>query len=102
MLGIDVMDQVAGRTFLTVREFASQSGIGVATVWRYLHDGKLPKYQPGGRGCRVVIPIQALHTLPVYEGTNSMPQTDSAPSPGQKHQQKKIPGPRPKWPRTSE
>ena len=45
--------------FLSPAEFSSHSGISLSTVWRYLADGLLPKVQPGGPRCRVLIPIEA-------------------------------------------
>ncbi len=45
---------------LSPSEFSKKAGISLSTVQRYLDDGKLPKFQPGGPGCRVGIPRSAL------------------------------------------
>ena len=44
--------------YLTPEEFAHLSGLSLSTVRRYLADGRLPKVQPGGPRCRVLIPRQ--------------------------------------------
>ncbi len=44
------------KNFLSRTEFAAESGLSTATVDRYLRDGRIRKYQPGGAGCRVLIP----------------------------------------------
>ena len=48
-------------THVSPEEFAELSGLSSATVRRYLADGRLPKSQPGGRRCRVLIPVSALN-----------------------------------------
>ena len=51
-----------GRTseYASPDEFAGLTGLSMATVRRYLRDGRLPKVQPGGKRCRVMIPRDAL------------------------------------------
>ncbi len=44
------------KNFLSRTEFAAESGLSTATFDRYLRDGRIRKYQPGGAGCRVLIP----------------------------------------------
>ncbi len=46
--------------FLSPAEFARSTGISLPTVRRYLKTGRLPKVQPGGHRCRVLIPRDAL------------------------------------------
>lgn len=48
------------REALSPKEFVAKSGLSLATVRRYLRDGRLPSIQPGGRRCRVLIPASAL------------------------------------------
>ena len=48
--------QSDGRESVSPQEFARLSGLSLATVRRYLSDGRLPSVQPGGRRCRVLIP----------------------------------------------
>ena len=41
-------------------EFSQQSGLSIASVRRYLRDGKLPFAQPGGPRGRILMPADAL------------------------------------------
>lgn len=87
------------RCGLTPKEFAERTGLSPATVQRYLADGRLPKYQPGGKRSRVLIPWHALDGLILTvqssdrsdDKPTSKPDADTKP-PG-------MPGPRPRWQR---
>ena len=48
------------RFYVTPKEFVRLSGLSLATVRRYLANGRLPKFQPGGPRCRVLIPQHVL------------------------------------------
>ena len=48
------------RETLSPQEFVTLSGLSLATVRRYLKDGRLAAIQHGGRRCRVLIPRSAL------------------------------------------
>lgn len=78
---------------LTPKEFAALTRRGIATVRRYLAGGRLPKSQPGGKGCGIRIPRSAL--------TSFLQQTDNAPSVDandHSNSERSIRrGPRPKW-----
>lgn len=57
-------DEPVGTTeieYVSPGQFVCLSGLSMATVRRYLADGRLPKIQPGGEGCRVLIPRDALN-----------------------------------------
>lgn len=58
------------REFLSPQEFAASSGLSVVTVRRYLADGRLPAFQPGGRRCRVLIPRSALNQFTATLGVS--------------------------------
>ena len=49
--------------YLSPEQFAQLSGYSLSTVHRYLKRGLLPKVQPGGPGCKVLIPRNALDSL---------------------------------------
>ncbi len=55
--------EAASKEFLSPEEFHLLSGLSPATINRYLASGKLPKVQPGGKRCRVLIPRSALDAL---------------------------------------
>jgi excisionase family DNA binding protein len=48
------------RAYVTADEFVQLTGLSLSTVRRYLASGRLPKVQPGGDRCRVLIPRGAL------------------------------------------
>ena len=76
--------------YLTLQELAERSGYSVSTIMRYKKQGKIPFYQPGGPGCKMRFPADAL------ERTHTPPDKPS-PFPTD---QKPLPGPKPKWTRT--
>jgi hypothetical protein len=96
-----VADEPESTPYLTVDEFACLSTLSEVTVRRYLRDGRLPKFQPGGDRCRIGIPVSALQTLEPAQsvrpvGLDSAPSTD-AQSLNQLSINKKLPGRRPRW-----
>lgn len=88
------------RVFVTPQEFAERSGLSMSSVRRYLADGRLPKSQPGGPRCRVLIPVDALQqTSPksVLHETASRavnPSAEAAPGGATSHD---LSGPQPEW-----
>lgn len=78
---------------LTPKEFAALTRRGIATIRRYLARGRLPKAQPGGKGCGIRIPRSAL--------TSFLQQSENAPSVDAEHHSNPKGsirrGPRPKW-----
>lgn len=89
------------RVYLTPEEFAQVSGLSLSTVRRYLANGKLPKCQPGGPRCRVLIPRGALVQLApseVDQGDRLATGLDNTSSVGSqsKHNQRRR-GPVPRW-----
>lgn len=66
--------------FISPAEFAKLSGLSLATVWRYLAAGRIPKTQPGGRRCRILIPRSALSTVNSTSGSADDANQTAAPS----------------------
>ena len=96
MDGAPIPLQAANADFLSPAEFARLAGISLATVWRYLADGRIPRLQPGGRRCRVLIPRSALVDPAGWQ--NSLPDS-SEPSvtttiPATQDDKPRGPGPR--------
>lgn len=91
--------------YLSVKDFARIAGISEKSVHRYLRDGKLPKYQPGGENCRVSIPASALEVTAQRQVDDSSPQpaapvADAAAPPNVASAAKagrKRPLPKPSW-----
>jgi hypothetical protein len=48
-----------GRKGLSPKEFAAATGFSLATVHRRLAKNQLPKFQPGGKRTRILIPLDA-------------------------------------------
>jgi len=103
----DKTDESAGkgtRRYLSPLEFCQLSGLSLATVHRYVKDGKLPFCQPGGHRTRILIPADALDALSGGAASTGPAGTTSAAkasantaTPGEKPAP--LPGPRPKWTR---
>jgi|GEM_PF-4430080 len=86
--------------YLSPAEVARRTGLSIATVRRYVQGGALPKYQPGGRRCRVMIPIAALESFQSATSTEgtSTPSTSRKEEALAKEQRPRF-GPRPRWTR---
>jgi hypothetical protein len=48
------------RKFLNKQELIAQTGLSGPTIERYKKAGRIPYFQPGGRGARVLFPIDAI------------------------------------------
>jgi predicted DNA-binding transcriptional regulator AlpA len=104
MAGNTTPDGTTPKRFLSPKEFSEFSGLSLATIHRYLRNGKLPYRQPAGPRGRILIPaegltITAISDAPAQQveatGPTLLPhaQTTTRLSP--------LSGPRPKWTRQS-
>lgn len=50
----------SNQEYVSPIEFGKIAGLSLATVRRYVKEGRLPSLQPGGKRCRVLIPRSAL------------------------------------------
>ncbi|MCE9551920.1 MAG: helix-turn-helix domain-containing protein [Planctomycetes bacterium] len=86
------------RPNLSPAEFARESGLGIATVRRYVKAGKLPRAQPGGERCRVMIPRSALAAVSKACGGNTDdPRAIAAETAAEAPTNRKPRGPKPRW-----
>lgn len=90
--------EIASKEFLSPEEFHQLSGLSPATINRYLASGKLPKVQPGGKGCRVMIPRSALNALPAPPAIPPKIAPDAQPDRPSIRQVRS--GPRARWKRS--
>jgi excisionase family DNA binding protein len=95
-------EQQERKEFLSPQEFVAQSGLSLATVRRYLADGRIPSVQPGGRRCRVLIPRSALIHFSLATNAEREPRPSqlrqSAPSRSTPPKAgERLPGPTPRW-----
>lgn len=92
----------ARRDFLSVQEFVRSSGLSASTVRRRVRDGSLPNCQPGGSGCRVLIPADALDRLANQEEAECPRPQEQTPMNRDDNQtprrpEPKLSGPTPRW-----
>jgi predicted DNA-binding transcriptional regulator AlpA len=80
-----------GRSYLDIDELIVRTGLSRATIWRLKRDGKIPFYQPGGKGGRVVFPEDAIECASRCKTSDSSRDNDEHIS------SERLPGPRPKW-----
>lgn len=80
---------------LSPQQFSDSSGLSIATVRRYLRDGKLPFVQPGGPRGRLLIPSDALARLAVDRAGGPDPPPPAAE--GRTEESSQRPGPVPAW-----
>lgn len=91
-----------GGDFLTVQEFVRSSRLSASTVWRRIRDGSLPYRQLGGKGCRVLIPADALDCSVSDEEAECPRSHEQTPTNRNNNQtprrsERKLPGPTPRW-----
>jgi predicted DNA-binding transcriptional regulator AlpA len=79
------------RPYLDIDELIVRSGLSRATIWRLKRAGKIPFFQPGGKGGRVKFPEDALEQAGRCEVPSSVPDDDESVL------SKRLPGPRPQW-----
>lgn len=87
------------RNYLSPKEFAQLTGFSLVTVRRYLSSGRLPKYQPGGKNCRVGIPLAVLELFldSTAPKTADESPAGSEPEPSQQSSPRTHQGPPPRW-----
>lgn len=87
------------QSFYSPQEFATLTGLSIATVHRYRKAGKLPFLQPGGPGGRILIPANALDQFIHAVKVEASPGASTEPAPNTGSVSKVAPrsGPTPRW-----
>ena len=85
-------DPSTHRVYLTKQELVARSGLSAATIQRYKDSRRIPFYQPGGKGGRVLFPLDAIEAAQREVTTGS-----SGPTGAVGQNPPKLPGPRPRW-----
>ncbi len=49
-----------GRKYLSIQELSSASGISITQLRRLVHAGRIPVFQPGGKGGKLLFPPDAI------------------------------------------
>ena len=79
------------RSYLTKRELCQRTGLSAPTIHRYKRAGKIPFFQPGGKGARVLFPPDAI------EAAQTQTNLERAEPPSGIEARRSRPGPQPKW-----
>ena len=82
------------RAYLTKQELAVRSGLSEATIQRYKDSGRIPFFQPGGKGGRVLFPLDAIESAQRELADSGGPAATVPPA---SKNPPKLPGPRPHW-----
>ena len=80
-----------GRPYLNINELVAHTGLSTATIWRLKRAGKIPFYQPGGKGTLVKFPVNAIELAGHSHGPRASDSNVETAS------TKQLSGPRPKW-----
>jgi predicted DNA-binding transcriptional regulator AlpA len=95
--------------YLDKRQLVSLSGLSASTIQRYKRDGTIPFFQPGGRGCAVRFPRDAIEAARQQAASDFgadagvlSRQHQAVSAAGKANGSGKLPGPRPRWQRPFE
>ena len=82
------------KRYLNIKELVEQANVSSATIWRLKAAGKIPFYQPGGKGCAVRFPLDAIERA--VEASLPAPRARQDDSSAER-----LSGPQPDWMNTS-
>ena len=75
--------------YLDINELISRTGLSRATIWRLKRDGKIPFFQPAGKGGRVMFPEDAIEHAFAFHTPASVEDNGGS--------SERLPGPQPGW-----
>ena len=84
-------DSSYGMRYVSVDELSRLSGLSLSTIHRLKKAGKIPFYQPAGKGGRILFPHDAIERAQL--AMTSVPDTVAAP----KLPSPRLSGPAPAW-----
>jgi hypothetical protein len=89
------------RKFRSPQEYAAITGLSLSTVHRRLKRNQIPKFQPGGPGSRVLIPVDEMPLLPPEKKCSASDTPPAAPQGSPTASVAEVPprprGPKPRW-----
>jgi hypothetical protein len=85
------------KLYLTPKQLSEQSGLSTSTLHRYKRDEKIPFFQPGGRGTKVLYPLRAIESALSESHQESLVLHERSNTAGNGAASKQLPGPRPRW-----
>jgi hypothetical protein len=74
---------------LTIEELSRHSRLSISTIHRLKRAGKIPCYQPSGKGGRLLFPPDAIERAAAAQGNPSSAAATDEPA--------RLAGPRPTW-----
>jgi len=89
--------------YLTKQQLMARTGLSGPTIQRYKRAGKIPFFQPGGPGAKILFPVNAIEAArqishgPAISTTPTVPPPEDRASFRQQPDSLKLPGPRPRW-----
>ena len=88
-----------GRQLLTTKELIETSRLSSSAIYRLKRQGKIPYYQPAGKGGRLLFPADAIE-----RACGMVSSTAQPPSETSDETEQPLSGPRPVWmqPKSSE
>jgi hypothetical protein len=85
------------KAYLTREQLSERSGLSASTIHRYKRDGKIPFFQPGGGGAKVLYPPSAIECALSQSRQELLVAQDQSNTAGNGVTLKRLPGPRPRW-----
>lgn len=84
--------------YVTSGELISRTKISLSTLHRYVKQGRLPYFQPGGKGAKLLFPPNAVEiAATAMGGAAHRDAPTSAEATSTSAALTKLPGPRPRW-----
>ena len=90
------MGNQTNRKYLTPAELSAHTGLSTRTIYRLKDQEKIPYHQPGGKGGRVLFPLDAIECRARDPGVAAPDASVSGNGPT-----KRLSGPSPGWMKTS-
>ena len=85
------------KAYLSIRELSARTGLSVPTLHRLKTNGKIPCYQPAGKGGRLLFPANAIERCAT---ATAQEQTTLEPSASEPRDH--LSGRRPNWMQTTD
>jgi hypothetical protein len=87
--------------YLDIKQFSATAGLSVATIRRLARDGRIPYFQPAGKGGKLLFPPDALELAAggtIWANAQPRPANPGrAEQRGQPSQPGRLSGPAPAW-----
>jgi len=82
-----------GTQLVNIDELGRRSGLSISTLHRLRKAGKIPSFQPGGKGARVLFPADAIEQSTGMTSSGGAAQVADVEA----NSPERLSGPRPSW-----